>query len=116
MPRRDVRLLLQDVLAACDVISDCTRGLTLEQYASEVVIRSAVERQFEILGEAMRRIITHEPGLTLRFPEAREVIEFRNFLAHGYHLVDHSEVWKIIHRDLAPLRERAASLLVERQS
>lgn len=115
MPQRDIRLLLQDILDACDVIAGCVADFTLEQYSTDVIIRSAVERQFEIVGEAIKRVIEVEPGLTLRLPEAREVIDFRNFLAHGYHLIDHSEVWKIIRKDLGPLRSRIAEIAAERE-
>jgi uncharacterized protein with HEPN domain len=114
MPPRDTRQSLSDIVQACDVIALCTAGRTADAYAADVIIRSAVERQFEIIGEAMRRIVEAEPGLTLRLPEAREVIDFRNLLAHGYHLVDHAEVWSIVTTDVPPLRRRAAEILAER--
>ncbi len=114
MPPRDVRAWLVDAAQACDVILQCTADRTLDQYEHDIVIRSAVERQFEIIGEAMRRILTAEPGLELRLPEAREVIDFRNFLAHGYHLVRHDEVWKIVKRDVPALKRKVDELLHER--
>jgi len=114
MPPRDVRAWLADAAQACDVIQTCTADRTLDQYERDIVIRSAVERQFEIIGEAMRRILAAEPGLELRLPEAREVIDFRNFLAHGYHLVRHDEVWKIVKRDVPALKRKVDELLRER--
>ena len=114
MPQRELSLLLEDILSAADVISRCVGGKTLEEYAADVIIRSAVERQFEIIGEAIRRVLDAEPGLSLRLPEAAEVIAFRNLLAHGYHLIAHDQVWAIIRRDLPVLRTRVGELAKER--
>lgn len=114
MPPRDVRAWLSDIADACGVILECTAGKAPDQYAQDVVVRSAVERQFEIIGEAMRRLLAAEPSLELRLPEAREVIDFRNFLAHAYHLVQHQEVWKIVERDVPVLKKKAEAILRER--
>lgn len=55
--------------------------------------RGGVERQFEIIAEALKRTPATEPGLSLRFSEANELYRFRNILAHGYHIVDHEKAW-----------------------
>jgi uncharacterized protein with HEPN domain len=115
MPQRDVALLLEDVIGACEVIEGCTAAMSDSDYATDVVIRSAVERQFEIIGEAIKRLIQAEAGLSLRIPEASEIIQFRNFLAHGYHLIDHGVVWAIVRRDVPQLRVKAETLLDERR-
>lgn len=114
MPQRDVGLLLQDVLDACHLIIQCVEGKTLEAYSSDLIIRAAVERQFEIIGEAIRRMMDVEPSLSLRIAEAREIIAFRNILAHGYHLIDHGVVWKIACSDVPLLRAKADELIRER--
>lgn len=104
---------LADIRDACDVIALATGDLDVAGYAADVVVRSAVERQFEIIGEAMKRAIAAEPSLELRLPEAREVIAFRNFLAHGYHLVEHDRVWQIVRQDVPALHRRVVGLLSE---
>ena len=71
MQPRDVRHWLWDVRLSCDLILQATQGLTQEQFVADRLRRSAVEREFEIIGEAMKRILAAEPGLSLRFPEAR---------------------------------------------
>ena len=66
MPQRDIRLLLRDVMDACDVITRGVSGMSFLDYTSgDVIIRSAVERQFEIIGEAVKRILAVEAGLTI---------------------------------------------------
>jgi uncharacterized protein with HEPN domain len=110
MPQRDVRALFQDVLDACDLIARCTVG-SLDDYQADPVARAAVERQFEIVGEAVRRILEAEPALSLELPESADIIRFRNFLAHGYHLIDHAIVFAIARGDAPKLRAKTAALL-----
>lgn len=87
-----------------------------EEYLADPVRRSAVERQIEIIGESLRRLLVLEAGLSLRLHEAREIIQFRNFLAHGYFLVDHAIVWRIVQADVPTLRRKTVELLAERES
>jgi uncharacterized protein with HEPN domain len=115
MRPRDVPSLLTDILGACDVIA-AAAAAGREEYLNDPVRRSAVERQIEVIGESLRRLLQLEPGLTLRIHEAREVIRFRNFLAHGYFLVDHTAVWKIVQTDVPTLRSKAAEILEERRN
>ncbi len=110
MQPRDVRHWLWDVRLSCDLILEGTRGLTLAQLVQDRLRRSAVEREFEIIGEAMKRVLAAEPGLSLRFPEARDIIAFRNHLAHGYHVVDYDEVWDSIVHGVPRLRAEAMIL------
>ncbi|MBC7834940.1 MAG: DUF86 domain-containing protein [Phycisphaerales bacterium] len=111
MPPRDVRLLLQDIVDACDLIMQCTPPDGRDSYLADPIRRSSVERQFEIIGEAMKRLLDATPGLSFQLPEAREVIQFRNFISHGYHLIDHGVVWTIAQTDVPALRRRATLIL-----
>lgn len=113
MPQRDVTLLLQDAAAACGLISRAV-AVGRDEYLADPIRRAAVERQIEIIGEALKRILDVEPGLSLRMPEASEVISFRNFVAHGYFLIDHAIVWKIAERDVPTLLRRVSQILSER--
>jgi len=62
MPR-DPRAWLLDVLAACDLLADFTRGKGFEDYDADALLRSGVERQLEIIGEALRVAVQHRPVL-----------------------------------------------------
>ncbi|MBY0263467.1 MAG: DUF86 domain-containing protein [Phycisphaerales bacterium] len=114
MQQRDVRHWMWDVRAACDLIVAETSDLSLDDYARDAFRRGGVERQFEIIAEALKRTLAAEPGLSLRFPEANELYRFRNILAHGYHIVDHEKVWAIIKHDVPSLRTKADVILSER--
>jgi uncharacterized protein with HEPN domain len=83
MPR-DPRKYLWDIQAAADAIQTFVAGLDLHSYASTDVVHSAVERKFEIIGEALSQLARHDPALAARIPDPRQVIAFRNVLIHGY--------------------------------
>jgi uncharacterized protein with HEPN domain len=56
-------------------------------------VKSAVERQFEILGEACNQLAKLDPKLAEQIPKLRRIIDFRNVLAHAYAAVDDDLVW-----------------------
>ncbi len=114
MSQRDIRHWLWDIRASCDLILHATQGLTYEQFVADRFRRSGVEREFEIAAEALKRTLALEPGLSLRFPQARGIIDFRNILAHGYHVVNYEKVWPIILHDVPVLRKTADDILHER--
>ena len=67
-----------DVLAACDLLADFTRGKRFEDYAADALLRSAVERQLEIIGEALRVAVQHRPDLATQITDVPAIIAFRN--------------------------------------
>jgi len=99
--------------AAADAIVDFAQGRSFNDYMSNLMLRSAVERQFEIIGEALSQLHRADPALAARIPDLRPVIGFRNALIHGYAQIDDVEVWWAIEVDLPPLRARVAALLAE---
>ena len=107
------RALLWDICHAADAVAEFTRGKTLEDYRGDPLLRSAVERQLTILGEAVVQISKLTPELAERIPEHGGVIAFRNLLIHGYATVVNELVWGVLSRDLPALRARVAQLLEE---
>jgi len=75
------------------------------------MLRSAVERQFLIVGEATTRIRRDEPELLDSIPDWTRVIAFRNILAHDYSRVFDLTVWGIIEVDLTALIATVESLI-----
>ena len=111
MRPRDVRTFLFDIARACELIERFTRGRSFEQYGADSMLRSAVERQFEIAGEALKRAIDVDPTLSERITGSRRVIDFRNRLVHGYASVSNEVVWGIVERHLPALHEQVEALL-----
>jgi uncharacterized protein with HEPN domain len=112
MPHRPEKLL-SDVLAAAAAIRRFLQGNAREAYSNDLMLRSAVERQLEILGEAVRRLEVLDPALARRISEHRRIIAFRNIIVHGYDSLDDDVVWQIVTEKLPILAEEARGLLRE---
>jgi uncharacterized protein with HEPN domain len=102
---------LQDVQQACQLLTDFTRGKTFADYSTDALLRSAVERQFITIGEALSLATKLEPALGQSVSSLRQIIGFRNILVHGYAVVQHATVWGIIENDLPALRQEVDALL-----
>ena len=81
---------LNDILGACDLILSASHAKALHDYEFDRMLRNAVERNFEIIGEALNRISKIDPETVRRIPEHAAIIGFRNLLIHGYDYVDYS--------------------------
>jgi uncharacterized protein with HEPN domain len=77
------------------------------------MLRSAVERQFEIIGEALRLAILEEPRLASSISDSNRIVAFRNRLIHGYAGVLNDVVWGILDAALPTLRREVDALLGE---
>ena len=105
--------LLEDVRDAAAFIREVTAGKTLEHYRRERLLRQAIERNFEIIGEAMNRLALHDPGTAGRITKHRRIVDFRNLLAHGYDLIDHRIVSSTIDEEVPVLLAEVEALLRE---
>lgn len=112
--RLEARKYLADIQVACNRIARFTQGKTFEDYRGDELLRSAVERQFGIVGEALARLAQDSPDVAAAIPDHPRIIGFRNILIHGYAAVDDRIVWGVIELHLGPLREAVADLLATR--
>ena len=101
------RKLLEDIRDAADFVIEAVRGKSLDDYRSERILRQAVERNFEIIGEAIKRLDQHDPDIAAQIGDYRQIIAFRNVLIHGYDLVDHLLVWNTIEKQVPVLLRRS---------
>ena len=83
---------------------------TFDDYVCDELLRCAVERKFEIIGEALNRVRRDDPVVFARIRASRNVVSFRNILAHGYDSIDDQIVWGIIEDDLDNLLEDITKL------
>jgi uncharacterized protein with HEPN domain len=102
---------LEDVRQAAELILQFTASKSFADYDSDALLRSGVERQFEIIGEAVNRLSKVDRAIADGLPSAQRIISFRNILIHAYDVVDNHVVWDIIQNKLVPLRDRVTSLL-----
>jgi YgiT-type zinc finger domain-containing protein len=113
MPRRDVRMYLYDIAEAARLIQEFTQGRSLQEYTADVLLRSAVERQFGIIGEALVQARRTSPELCSRLSDVQQIIDFRNRLSHGDSDVAHDVVWNAIEQSLPVLATEVEALMRE---
>ncbi len=114
--RRSVLKLLEDIRVAADSIQEYTREVAEADYLDNKAIRRAVEREFEIIGEALKRMSADFPETVDCITAASQIISFRNVLARGYDAVEDSIVWSIIEKRLPTLLAEVQTLAAEEQS
>ena len=112
MPR-DERAYLADIIDSCIAIEAAIAGLDLRSYEANRLVRSAVEREFIIIGEALSTLSRRAPELFRAISNGRRIIDFRNQLTHEYPTVDDAIVWAIADRDVPILRRECEALLNE---
>ncbi len=109
----EIKKYLFDILSACEQLESFTAGENFEGYVGNAMLRSAVERQFEIIGEALRQMIHRAPSMAERITNYERIIAFRNKLIHAYAHINDAVVWGILEKDLAVLKLEVSALLVE---
>jgi len=105
--------LLEDIRDAASFVRHSVQGLTQVEYEANRMLRQAVERNFEIIGEALNRLSQVDDQTTSRVGPVGEVKAFRNILVHAYDGIDHTIVWDVIENKLPPLLKNVERLLDE---
>jgi len=106
--------LLEDIRDAAAFIREVAKGKNLADYGADRVLRQAIERNFEIVGEAIKRLAQHDAETAARIDDYRQIIAFRNVLIHGYDLVDHALVWSTIESEIPTLLRDVEALLASK--
>jgi uncharacterized protein with HEPN domain len=111
--RRDPRKLLYDMQDSCRFLLQFTADRTLEDLQTDRGFRSAVERELQIVGEALTALDKSDPQLAARISEHQRIIRFRHVLVHGYDIVEPAITWAIVSDKLPTLMEEVGRLLQE---
>ena len=111
--QRDPKSLLWDAREAADLIATITAGKSFADFDRDIILRSAVERQFEIVGEALAQLARLDAAMAAMVPDLREIVAFRNVLIHGYAVIDRARVWRVVEDNPPQLRAALAVLLAE---
>lgn len=107
----DIRKLCFDILKAIAEIHDFTKGIDLDQYRKSRVVKLAVERDYEIIGEALKRMQIRFESEFLHITDGRKIIDFRNLLAHAYDDIADEIVWDITNFNLTTLQSEIEDIL-----
>lgn len=109
---RDDRACLWDMLTAARAVQTFVERRTLGAYLADLMLRSAVERQLEIIGEAARRVSKPFQDAHPEIPW-RPVQAQRHVLAHEYGEIKHERIWRVATVHVPELIKQLAALLPE---
>ena len=101
---------LQDILDSINRIDDFI-GIPkiFEKYKKDIYLRQVVERNFEIIGEAIKRLLDIDNQI--KITNARKIINARNKISHGYDEIDNEQIWNIVINHLPLLKTEVEILL-----
>ena len=104
--RPEAEARLRDALEAIETILGYAVGRTLQDYLAQKMFRQAVERNLEILGEALNAAQRFDPASVERVTAWRSAIDMRNVLIHGYAVVKHEVMYQTIVEDLPEMADQ----------
>jgi uncharacterized protein with HEPN domain len=112
MRKREEKKLLVDIIDSINSIDEHLEGRRIfEEYTANKTKRRAVEREIEIIGEAMSKLLKIDP--TIPISHSRTIVNLRNKVIHAYDSVDDILIWKIVNKDLPLLLIESNTLLNE---
>ncbi len=110
MQLHKINKYLFDILSSIKSIDDyLNHELNFEFYESNKLVRRAVEREIEIIGEAVNRILKINPEIDIS--STRRIVNLRNWVIHSYDNVDNVIIWGIINKEIPLLRKQVEKLI-----
>lgn len=108
--KREVKKHLYDIQIAIDSINLYLEGRkNFHEFQNNKLLRRAIEREIEIIGEAMNHILKIDPSIKIK--NARKIVDTRNWVIHAYDRVDDVIIWGIVTHHLPALRDEIKNLL-----
>ena len=111
MPRHSAEKYLYDIQNCCQFLLQFTQGKSVEDYKTDRAFRSALERELQIIGEAMMHLDHDFPEVAEEISEHRNIIGFRHVLVHGYDSLNPETVWNVVETKLKTLHEQVTDSL-----
>jgi uncharacterized protein with HEPN domain len=102
---------LEDASDACTRAESFLENVPVETFLESELLRSAVERQLEIIGEALNAASKQDETLIQIIPELPRIVGLRNRLIHGYDSVDAEIVWDLVHQNIPALSDQLKNAL-----
>ena len=103
---------LDHILECINNINEFVEGKTFEQIEGDKMCYFAIVYQLVIIGEAANMLTKEFRDVHPQTPW-REIVSMRNFIVHGYNVVDKNEVWSLIQDDLQPLKKQIEAYIEE---
>jgi len=108
----EIKTYLFDIKTSIDSINEYLGGnRDFNAYKANKLLKRGIEREFEIIGEAANRILKIDPDFPIE--DARKIVDFRNWVTHGYDRVDDVIIWGIVSKQLPILLKQVEYLLQE---
>ena len=104
--------LLFDMLTAINNIDSYIGDMKIfSEYDNNPMLQDAVERNIEIIGKAMNKLLKIEPKI--KISNTRRIVDARNIIMHGYDEIENAQVWEIIINHLPTLKQEVKQYLEE---
>lgn len=86
------------------------------EYQKNLMLKRAIERNLEIIGEAINRIITRDEKFTSKITKSKSIIGLRNQVIHAYDAISDEYIWSILTNHLPKLNNEISELIKEQES
>ncbi len=108
--QRKIQKYIFDIKESIESIADFLGSdCTFDHYTTNKLLRRAVERELEIIGEATNRILKLDPDINIT--DSRRIVDLRNWVIHGYEQVDDVIIWGIIKKDIPKFYHQIKKLI-----
>ena len=105
--------LLDDIRRASELCTQFAGGKTYEEYAGDVLLRSAVERQLAIVGEALYQVRRNDEPVLAALSDPHAIIALRHILVHAYAAVNNEAILDLVQQNLPILHGEVEALLAQ---
>lgn len=111
--QREAASFVEDADHAAGLAQRFADARTRQDLDTDPLLRAGLERELQIVGEALSQLARLDNDLASRIPELSDIIGLRNILVHGYAKVNLDRLWRVVHEDLPILRTQLQNLLQE---
>lgn len=107
----EIEKFLYDIWDASVEIDLFLKNISFRKFMNNKLLQAAIERKFEIIGEALNRIKRIDSEFIENFKEHHRIIGFRNIIAHGYDVIDQEMVWAAVKKHLPLLKQEVSEFI-----
>lgn len=102
----DIRIAIEEIESFYE-----NRERSFVKYQKDILLKRAIERELEIIGEAINRIISRDPSFVDKIKDAKSIIGLRNHVIHAYDNISDENIWAILINHLPRLKKEINTLI-----